>query len=716
MVDVATVIWGAPRKGATKTEIRFGEGRTVNPEKGTWFIHGASPGEGEGGGVLALIEREVKLKGKEAFSWLKDKGFHVEDRRAGAAGGGQRRDQPRDEGELGRKTVVSLWDYVDENGDLLFQTLRYQFKMPDGSWRLGKDGKVDKTYGQRRKARPEDNALDEWVYSVKGERLVPYRLPDIMEALADERPVFIVEGEKAADRLWEVGIPATTNPMGAGKWPEEFAPIFRNADLIILPDNDEPGRKHRDLVGSRLKDVAGRCRVLNLPGLPEKGDSWDWQEAGGTADALYRLVDMQARPWAPGLDPFRSRFGATTWADVFKPRKAYQWLIKGILPWREAILIYGAPQTGKSFETQNMALHIARGLPFHGRKVRKAGVVYCAFEGGKGFLNRQHAYAMEHGLGEADDINMVVLTRRADLFSSDVDCDALIEEIKHFATTFADGLGLVVLDTWSAATPGANENESGDVSKIRARVWKIMEHCQCTVLVVHHKPKNGGSPRGHGSLTGDFETTIDIDWKFAPKANPKAPEEKIYDVDKRPIRRAEVTKQREGEQGITWDFVLHQVQTGTDDDGDAITSCVVARPNEAPVEAGDPDAVKGVGTNEGEKLFLRALRRALLSSGERPDPALGLPIDVDLIVDYAKVKDEYAKLSPHDEADPKKRAEAIKKALQRARTSLTNKGVFCADNPFCWWTGKKVRGFSMNPPRPQPTEPTDDELDAEVPF
>lgn len=712
MVGVATELWGPPRPHATKTEVRFGDGRTVNPEKGTWFIHGASPGDGEGGGVLALIERELKLKGKTAFEWLKEKGFHVEDRRAAAPAG-----KPKPEPDDGaRKTLVRAWDYVDEAGDLLFQTLRYQFKLPDGSWRLNKDGKVDKTYGQRRKARDGDESRDGWVYSVKGERLVPYRLPEVIEALADDRAVFVVEGEKCADRLWDEGIPATCNPMGAGKWPEEFADIFDGADVIILPDNDEPGRKHRDLVGRRLKPTAGRVRILDLPGLPEKGDSWDWQEAGGSAETLYTLVEKQARDWNPAAERFVSKFGATTWADVFRSRPSYQWLVKGIIPWKEAVLIYGAPQTGKSFETQNLALHIARGLAFHGRKVRQAGVVYCAFEGGKGFLNRQHAYALHHVLKAEDDLDMVVLTKRADLFGDDTDCDALIEEIQHHASTFRNPLGLVVLDTWSAATPGANENASEDVSKVRARVMKIVERCQCTVIVVHHKPAAGGRPRGHGSLTGDFETTIDVDWKFAPHVNPKAPVEKLYDHDKRPIRRVEVTKQREGEQGLTWEFVLTQVETGTDEDGDKITSCVVTRPNEAAVDAADAGALQGITVNEGEKLFLRALRRALLTYGEPPDPALRLGIDVELVVDYAKVKDEYNRLAPNDEADPEKRREAVRKALQRARTSLTNKGVLLADNPLCWWTGKKVKGFTMRDTRPPPPTEGDEALDELVPF
>ncbi len=90
IVPVAGILWGNPRAGGTKTEVRFGDGRTVNPQKGTWFVHG----EQTGGGVLALIERETGSKGRDAIEWLRKNGFDVEDRQPQAQAGSNRNARP----------------------------------------------------------------------------------------------------------------------------------------------------------------------------------------------------------------------------------------------------------------------------------------------------------------------------------------------------------------------------------------------------------------------------------------------------------------------------------------------------------------------------------------------------------------------------------------------------------------------------------------------
>ena len=78
---------------------------------------------------------------------------------------------------------------------------------------------------------------------------LPCRLPEL---LADPAaPVFVVEGEKDVDNLAEVGILATCNHGGAGKWPLETSQWLAGRDVVILPDNDESGRAHaRDVAQS----------------------------------------------------------------------------------------------------------------------------------------------------------------------------------------------------------------------------------------------------------------------------------------------------------------------------------------------------------------------------------------------------------------------------------------------------------------------------------
>jgi hypothetical protein len=127
---------------------------------------------------------------------------------------------------------------------------------------------------------------------------VPYHLPEVLEAIANEQPVFIVEGEKDVESLAKLGSAATCNAGGAGKWKPKHSEYLRDADVVIIPDNDKSGRDHAQQVASSLTAIAKRIRIVELPGLADKGDVSDWISAGGTAEQLWALVE-QAPDWKP---------------------------------------------------------------------------------------------------------------------------------------------------------------------------------------------------------------------------------------------------------------------------------------------------------------------------------------------------------------------------------------------------------------------------------
>jgi hypothetical protein len=129
-------------------------------------------------------------------------------------------------------------------------------------------------------------------------RRVLYRLPEL---LASTRGIVVVEGEKDADRLASLGIVATCNVGGAGKWRAEYADALRGRTVVIIPDNDEPGRRHADDVAQQLSGSA-EVRILELPGLPDKGDVSDWLDAGHSADEL-RAALLSAPPYAEPVVP-----------------------------------------------------------------------------------------------------------------------------------------------------------------------------------------------------------------------------------------------------------------------------------------------------------------------------------------------------------------------------------------------------------------------------
>ena len=131
----------------------------------------------------------------------------------------------------------------------------------------------------------------------KGDK-IPYRLPEFLAA-APSAPVFIVEGEKDADNLAKLSFAATCNSEGAGKWTRDLNKHFRGRNVIILPDNDLPGRAHAESVAASLQGIAASIRIVELPDLPPKGDVSDWLLRDPSGARLVRECD-RAPLWEPG--------------------------------------------------------------------------------------------------------------------------------------------------------------------------------------------------------------------------------------------------------------------------------------------------------------------------------------------------------------------------------------------------------------------------------
>lgn len=245
---VAALLLGEPNAQLSKeTELRYGTNGSlsIDPAKNTFYDHEAN----EGGGILDLVLRQEVAKTRaQAVDWLKQQGMAPPDEKPAKA------------------CLVASYDYCDESGELLFQVQRLE----------------PKTFRQRR---PLGSG---WEYKVSGTRQVPYRLPDLL-ASSPETPVYIVEGEKDADRLASLGLVATCNAGGAGKWRASHSEFLKGRHVTLIPDNDDAGRDHVQKVAASLKGIALYVRILELPGLPEKGDVSDWLDAGGTLEELSRL-------------------------------------------------------------------------------------------------------------------------------------------------------------------------------------------------------------------------------------------------------------------------------------------------------------------------------------------------------------------------------------------------------------------------------------------
>ena len=231
----------------------------------------------------------------------------------------------------GKGRVLATYDYRGEDGELLYQVLRrgdhsFPVRRPDGT--------------------------DRWIHNRDGVRRVPYRLPELREA--DEKAwVLVPEGEKDTDNLRKLGLTATCNLGGAGKWTNDDSEHLRGRRVVILPDNDDPGRKHAEKIARSLKDVAREIRVLKLPNLSNKGDASDWIESGGNKEELLRLVDETS--------PYRhdGRLVCTRVSEI-EPEDV-EWLWPGRIPLRKLSLVAGMMGVGKSFLIVDLAARVSRG-------------------------------------------------------------------------------------------------------------------------------------------------------------------------------------------------------------------------------------------------------------------------------------------------------------------------------------------------------------------
>jgi hypothetical protein len=217
---------------------------------------------------------------------------------------------------------VASFDYHDELDQLLFQVLRREPGRDDAKkdfiqrrchpkggwvWALAagwyrRDAKGDwRPLREGQQPGPGDEELP-------AARRVLYRLPELLRAPKD-RPVFIPEGEKKADALAALGLLATCNAGGANKWNPEYTEDLKGRHVFILPDNDEPGRQHAQGLAVAIHKAAASVTILDLPGLPPKGDIIQWLEIPGNDRAAFDALLARVPEWRPPDPP---RPAATT--------------------------------------------------------------------------------------------------------------------------------------------------------------------------------------------------------------------------------------------------------------------------------------------------------------------------------------------------------------------------------------------------------------------
>jgi hypothetical protein len=182
-----------------------------------------------------------------------------------------------------RRNIAAAHPYTDAAGNLLYEVLRL----------------TPKAFACRR-----PDASGGWIWNLQAVERVLYRLPDLLAAIARDELVFLVEGEKDADALAALGFTATTQAGGAGKWRPAYNHTLRQARVVVIPDHDEAGHRHADAVLAALRPHAAELRRLDLPNLPDKGDTSDWlaaRRAEGLPEAQIRCRLLDLALAAPNL-------------------------------------------------------------------------------------------------------------------------------------------------------------------------------------------------------------------------------------------------------------------------------------------------------------------------------------------------------------------------------------------------------------------------------
>jgi AAA domain/CHC2 zinc finger len=430
-----------------------------------------------------------------------------------------------------REVCPVRYDYSDENGVLLFQVGRVEYQYPDGSFVL-KDGKRKKVFPQKR---PDPDRPGKWIRNVDGVCIVPYRLPGLIEAISNDHLILIVEGEGKVDFLRSWNVPATCNAMGAGKWRSAHSEFLRGADVVILPDNDDPGREHANIVGASLQGIAKSIRVLALPDLPPKGDVVDWARQGGTVEQLYDLIAHEARPWTPAGDATKAE-PAPDWQvssavgsqelekllPILQSKKQFladyivpDWLLDGILQRRFVYSLTARTGDGKTAVAQLITKLVSmpdRRNAFLGRHaVDHGNVVYFAGENPDDLRMRIIADdAKDDRSAAADNCSFIVGT---------FTIAAMFAECKAKAATMPAGkIDLVIVDTSAAYFLGEEENSNTQLGA-HARTLRTLTELpgQPCVLVLCHPIKNAADqtqllPRGGGAFIAEMDGNLTL-WR-----------------------------------------------------------------------------------------------------------------------------------------------------------------------------------------------------------
>jgi hypothetical protein len=325
-------------------------------------------------------------------------------------------------------------------------------------------------------------------------------------------------------------------------------------------------------------------------------------------------------------------------------------LVRRLLGTTSLAVIYGEPGCGKTFLATDIGLHIALGWPWFGRSVTPGAVIYLAGEGVAGINNRLAGFKAKHQPGE--NVPFVIVPSVIDLGPDGADAERVIAAVETVETHTGQAVHLIVVDTLARSMGSGDENSTRDMGQFVAACDRIRVGTGATVLVVHHRGKSSqAGARGSSALLGAADTVIEV-----------------QKLDGRRVAR--VVKQKDAADGVEVGFDLEVVELGEDDEGEPITTCVVAQ------IAGDAPTNSRRRPKGNAGIVFGALERAIEDGGEDAPDSRHFPPGVRVVSTETWRRYAYEMMAEASN-------DARQKAFKRAYDSLIN------TSHVATWGGKK---------------------------
>lgn len=423
------------------------------------------------------------------------------------------------EGNTGPWRTTGTYEYDNGDGEILYRTRR-----------------IERT-GDKKRFIAERLENGKWESGLGDVDRLPYRFTELCKAAEYAResggiepPIYFVEGERKADKLAEWGLLATAVAFGCKGWREEYGDCFASSTVIILPDNDEPGRAFADTVKAGIESYGGTAVILDLPDLPDKGDIMDWI---GTKDDLRALAD---KALSGSLLPMVT----LDLADLAtKKAEAKRFVIERVAPAGEVTLFTGPGSGGKSLLGQQLATAAAAGLSCLGLGVAQGPAIYLTCEDSAEQLHwRQQHLCASMGADMASLANMLhLVSLRGNLgnelgtFAQDGTLKPSDTYRKVAAMLRATDAKLLFLDNVAHLFTG-NENDRGEVTRFVGLLNSLADQTGAAIILIAHPNKAGDSYSGSTAWLNAVRSQVTIDHVKEPDGEILDPDARVLSVGK----------------------------------------------------------------------------------------------------------------------------------------------------------------------------------------